>query len=92
MIFSYVSKAALKIGRKLEEDEEEAMGAVLDIGLVGKDQFDGKTRRGPGWRATASSANICSQSDDGVIVEEGLDIKPWRPRHNGKHTQWHIFH
>ena len=61
MVFSYVSKAALKIGRKLEEDEEEAMGAVLDIGLVEKDQFDGKTRRGPGWEgycATASSANM----------------------------------
>ena len=55
MIFSYVSKAVFKIGRKLEEDEE-AMGAVLDIGLVGKDQFDGEARRGPGWRATASSA------------------------------------
>ena len=45
MIFSYVSKAVLKIGRKLEEDEEEAMGAVLDIGLVGK------TRTGPLPRA-----------------------------------------
>jgi hypothetical protein len=40
VVLSYVSKAALKIGRKLE-DEEEVTGAALDIGLVGK------TRTGP---------------------------------------------
>ena len=33
VVFSYVSKAALKMGRKLE-DEEEVMGATLDMGLV----------------------------------------------------------
>jgi hypothetical protein len=44
VVFSYVSKAALKMGRKLE-DEEEVMGAALDIGLVGK------TRTGPLPRA-----------------------------------------
>lgn len=57
VVFSYASKAALKMGRKLE-DEEEAMGAALDIGLVGK------------TRTNASSATyvlMCSQSDDGVI-------------------------
>jgi len=74
VIFSYISKAVFKIGRKLEEDEEEAMGAVLDIGLVGKDQFDGKTRRGPGWRATASSAThlLLANQMIGVVVGEGL--------------------
>ena len=34
--FSYVSKAAVKIGRKLgeeEEEEEEAVGAGCDMGV-----------------------------------------------------------
>ena len=59
VVFSYVSRAALKTEKKLEEEGEEAMGAALDIGLVGNDQSDGKTRTGPGCttsKATASSA------------------------------------
>ena len=37
VVFSYVSKAAVKIGRKLgeeeEEEEEEAVGAGCDMGV-----------------------------------------------------------
>ena len=34
MVFSYVPKAAVKIGRKLEEeDEEKAVGAAWDMGV-----------------------------------------------------------
>ena len=39
VVFSYVSKAAVKIGRKLEEEEEEeetAVGAAWDMVLVEK--------------------------------------------------------
>jgi len=59
VVFSNVSRAALKTEKKLEEEGQEAMGAALDIGLVGNDQSDGKTRTGPGCttsKATASSA------------------------------------
>lgn len=35
VVFSYVSKAAVKIGRKVdEEDEEEAVGTSWDMGIV----------------------------------------------------------
>ena len=33
VVFSYVSKAAVKIGRKLDEEDEEAVGEVWDMGV-----------------------------------------------------------
>ena len=59
VVFSYVSKAALKVDKKLEGEGEEAMGAALDIGLVGKDQFDGKTRAGPVCRPLPRALRTC---------------------------------
>ena len=43
VVFSYVSKAAVKIDRKLEEgDEEKAVGAAWDMVLVEESRLEGR--------------------------------------------------
>ena len=44
VVFSYVYKATLRTDWKFEE-EEEAVGVLWDMGLIGNGQLDGKTMR-----------------------------------------------